>query len=116
MKTVVKYEKQLVSTPQSIFFNLGSSKISSQKELINIKEIANFAKENNSKVLVTGYADSATGNDEINNRLSQERADAVVEELVKLGVDRDNIETAAKGGVADLEPAPYNRRATVQLK
>lgn len=116
VKTIVKYEKQLVSTPQSIFFNLNSSKIANQKELVNIKEIANFAKENNSKILVTGYADSATGNDNINNRLSQERADAVVAELVKLGVDRNNIETAAKGGVSDLEPAPYNRRATVQLK
>ena len=116
IKTVVKYEKEVVSTPQSIFFNLASSKIASQKELINLKEIAAFAKENNCKVLVTGYADSATGNDQINNRLSRERADAVAAELVKLGVDQANIETAAKGGVADLEPAPYNRRATVQLK
>ena len=37
-------------------------------------------------------------------------------ELVKMGVSRDNIEVVAKGGVADLTPISYNRRATVEIK
>jgi hypothetical protein len=33
-----------------------------------------------------------------------------------MGVSRDNIEVVAKGGVADLTPISYNRRATVEIK
>jgi len=33
-----------------------------------------------------------------------------------MGMSRDNVSTAAKGGVNDLSPISYNRRATVQVK
>ena len=107
--------KEYDSTPVSVFFNINKTKIASQKDLVNVRALANYAKDNNSKLLVTGYADSATGTPAINQRLSEGRANTVAEELVKMGVSRDNISTAAKGGVDDLSPVSFNRRATVQV-
>ena len=105
----------MVATAQSVFFNIGSSKIASRKDLVNVKEVADYAKANNKKILVTGYADSKTGSTQFNQQLSQKRAEAVAAELVKMGVDRDNIVIEAKGGVNTISPYSYNRRATVQL-
>ena len=113
-QTVVK--KELATTKQSVFFNINSSKVASRKDLVNVKEVAEYAKANGSKIVVTGYADSKTGKAAYNQKLSQRRADTVVNELVKMGVSRDNIETKAAGGVNDLSPISYNRRATVELK
>ena len=107
--------KEYVTTPVSVFFNINKTKIASEKDLVNVRALANYAKDNNSKLLVTGYADSATGTPAINQRLSEGRANTVAEELVKMGVSRDNISTAAKGGVDDLSPVSFNRRATVQV-
>lgn len=112
---VEKGEPQLVSTAQSVFFNIGSAKIASRKDLVNVKEVAEYAKNNNKKILVTGYADSKTGSASYNQTLSQRRAEAVANELVKMGVSRDNIVIEAKGGVNTISPYSYNRRATVQL-
>ena len=104
------------TTRASVFFNINKSKIASKKDLVNVKEIAEYAIANNRTIVVTGYADSNTGSAEYNQALSQRRADAVAAELVKMGVSSDKIETAAKGGVNDLDPFSYNRRATVSLK
>lgn len=107
--------KQFVTTPVSVFFNINKTVIASQKDLVNVQGIANYAKDNNSNLLVTGYADSATGTPTINQRLSEGRANTVADELVKMGVSRDNIKTVAKGGVDDLSPISFNRRATVEV-
>lgn len=111
-----KVVEKVVSAPVSVFFNIGKSKIASQKDLQNVRAIADAAKANNSKIVVTGYADSKTGSASFNQTLSQKRAETVVNELVKMGVDRANIEVNAAGGVNTLSPISYNRRATVELK
>ena len=108
--------KEVVAAPVSVFFNLAQSKIASKKDLQNVKELANVAKEKGAKLVVTGYADSKTGSANLNQKLSQKRAEAVANELVKMGVSRDNIEVVAAGGVNDLSPISYNRRATVAIK
>ncbi len=107
---------KVVATAQSVFFNIGSAKIASRKDLVNVKEVAEYAKANGSKVVVTGYADSKTGSSNLNQQLSEKRANAVVDELVKMGVNRDNIVVEAKGGVDTITPFSYNRRVTVQLQ
>lgn len=104
------------SAPVSVFFNIGKTKIASRKDMVNLESFAKSAKENNNKILVTGYADSKTGSAEYNQKLSQSRADAVVEALVKFGVDKSMITTQAKGGVDDLSPVDNNRRATVEIQ
>ena len=107
--------KEFVTTPISVFFNLDKSVIASQKELVNVRALAQYAKENNSNLLVTGYADSATGTPKHNQGLSERRANTLADELVKMGISRDNIKTVGKGGVDDLSPISFNRRATVQV-
>ena len=106
--------KEVATAPVSVFFNIGKSKIASRKDLQNVKAMTETNKD--AKFVVIGYADSKTGSASYNQKLSQKRAEAVANELVKMGVNRDNIEIVAKGGVADLTPISYNRRATVEIK
>ena len=108
--------KEFANSPVSVFFNINKYKIASRKDLVNVKEMAKYAKENDANILVTGYADSATGKPAYNQKLSEKRANTVADEIVKMGVSRDKITTEAKGGVNDLSPISYNRRATVQIK
>lgn len=110
-----KAVKEFVTTPVSVFFNINRAKIASQKDLVNVKALAKYAKDNNLKLTVTGYADSATGSAKFNQKLSEDRAAAVANELVKLGVSRDMINSVGKGGVDHLSPISFNRRATVQV-
>lgn len=110
-----KNTKEFVNTPVSVFFNINKAKIASQKDLVNVKALAKYAKENNLKLTVTGYADGATGSAAYNQTLSEKRAATVADQLVKMGVSRDMITTVGKGGVDELSPISFNRRATVQV-
>lgn len=110
-----KAVKEFVNTPISVFFNINKTNIASQKDLVNIEALAKYAKENGAKLKVDGYADSATGNASINQRLSEGRANTVADELVKMGVDRSKITTQGHGGVDELSPVSFNRRATVKV-
>lgn len=111
-ETVYKY----VGGEQSVFFNLGSASIADSRDLVGVRTLAEYAKKEGATLVVTGYADSKTGSSSLNKRLSQQRADAVVAELVKMGVSRDKIKTVANGGVDTLSPASHNRRATVKVQ
>ena len=102
------------SAPQSVFFYLNSTKMVSQEELVNLKAIADMAKQDNVKLRITGYADSATGNAKYNQTLSLNRAQAIAHELIKMGVAEENIVIEAKGGVEDIKPASYNRRVIIE--
>ena len=107
---------KVVSAPVSVFFNIGKAKVASKKDLQNVKAVADAAKANNAKIVVTGYADSKTGSAAFNNNLSEKRAQTVADALVNMGVSRDNIEVVSAGGVNTLSPVSYNRRATVEIK
>ncbi|MBF1539011.1 MAG: OmpA family protein, partial [Prevotella salivae] len=107
--------KEFVATPISVFFNINKTELARLKDLVNVRALAKYAVENNNRVLVTGYADSATGTPSINQKLSEGRANTLVNELVKMGIKRSNISVAADGGVKILEYPSYDRRATVQI-
>lgn len=107
---------KVVSAPVSVFFNIGKAKVASKKDLQNVKAVAEAAKANNAKIVVTGYADSKTGSASFNKNLSEKRAQTVADALVNMGVSRDNIEVVSAGGVNTLSPVSYNRRATVEIK
>lgn len=113
---VTKEVTKLATTPVSVFFNINRTKIASKKDLVNVEQLANYAKENNCNIVVTGYADSATGSADRNQKLSEGRAEAVKNALVDMGVDASKITTVAQGGVDTLSPISYNRRATVEIK
>ena len=107
--------KEFITTPVSVFFNLDKTEIAELKDLVNVQALAKYAIEHDNNLLVTGYADSATGSAPHNQVLSEKRAKRVADELVKMGVSESKISQEAKGGVDILSPISYNRRATVQI-
>ena len=111
----VRTVQNIVSAPVSIFFEVGKANVIASRDMLSVKALAQLAIEKNASVLVTGYADKS-GNADANMKLSERRAQAVADELVRLGVNRQRIEVVAAGGVDTLTPAEYNRRATVELK
>lgn len=111
----VRTVENIVSAPVSIFFEVGKANVIASRDMLSVKSLAQLAIEKNASVLVTGYADKS-GNADANMKLSERRAQAVVDELVRLGVNPQRIEVVAAGGVDILTPAEYNRRATVELK
>lgn len=113
--TTVKETKTVISTPVSVFFNINSSRIASKKDLVNVEALVEQVKANNGKVEVYGYADSKTGPADFNQKLSERRANTVAKELKKMGLKDEQIIIKPMGGVADLDPASYNRRVIVKV-
>lgn len=102
--------------PRSVFFTINRYDVSAA-ERINLGFVADQMKENpNARFRVTGYADSATGSAAYNQRLSQQRAEEVVNILVnEHGISRDRFTVNAEGGVA-IYPKPYlNRMALIEV-
>ena len=110
-----KVVTKVVAAPVSVFFTVGKAVVS-KKDLQNVSALAEVAKQNNAQLKVTGFADSKTGSAEYNQRLSQQRAEAVADALVQMGVERSQIEVVAAGGVDTLNPFDYNCRAVVEIK
>ena len=111
----VRTVENIVSAPVSIFFEVGKANVIASRDMLSVKALAQLAIDKNASVLVTGYADKS-GNADANMKLSEHRAQAVADELVRLGVNPQRIEVVAAGGVDILTPVEYNRRATVELK
>ena len=111
----VRTVENIISAPVSIFFEVGKANVIASRDMLSVKALAELAIEKNASVLVTGYADKS-GNADANMKLSERRAQAVADELVRLGVNPQRIKVVAAGGVDTLKPAEYNRRATVELK
>jgi len=84
-----------------VVFKIGSAQLQDNQE-INIYNAAKYLQDNaNVNVTVTGYADRATGNPTLNQRLSEQRAKAVADILVnKYGISRSRITEAADGDKA----------------
>lgn len=112
---IVKEVKTNLNNVRYIFFNLGSSYIQANQKP-NLQMTADAAKTNNAKVTVEGYA-SPEGSKAFNQRLSQRRADAVKNALVKnYGLDASQIEAQGKG-VGDIFSVPsWNRVAVMTVK
>jgi OOP family OmpA-OmpF porin len=82
---------------QNIFFKIGRSAIT-EANRTKIDEIAQWAKDHpTANFAVTGYADKGTGTAKINKAISERRAAAVKDALVKKGVAASRISTAALG-------------------
>ena len=104
------------ATPLSIYFDLGSSKISA-REKAHLEYFCEKAVDADTKLEVNGYADKATGSAKTNQTLSEKRAKAVVDLLKKAGAQEGNIECKANGGVDIFNtPAYKNRVVTVEIK
>ncbi len=117
--TVVKFvnmqTEDILSYPFSIFFNRDSYQLMSRRDIINLREIANVAKENGYKLRLTGSCDSATATPSYNQTLSENRCNKIKSELMELGIPADQIIIEPIGGVKQLDPTEYDRRVLIQL-
>ena len=108
--------KEVPAAPQSVFFEIGSSVLPPKSE-VNLKALAQMLKDNpNMTMTLTGYADSDTGNAAWNKKLSENRANAVADALVKLGVSKSRLAVSGKGGVNTLTPPSFNRRVIIEAQ
>ena len=101
-----------VASPATVYFDLGSAKVS-DREKAHLEFFANNVVDNATKLLLTGSADKQTGTAKINQKLSEQRVDAVKALLGKLGANTDNIETVAKGDTDNKFDTPAKNRCVV---
>ncbi|MBA4750433.1 MAG: OmpA family protein [Alphaproteobacteria bacterium] len=98
----------------SVMFEMNSSVLSKDAES-KLSNVAKAAKNMNLRtVLVTGHAD-AMGGRKHNLLLSQNRANAVRDALVKMGVEAKRIVAVGAGEADGREVVPKNRRVDIQL-
>ena len=108
-------EKAAVAAENSedVFFTIDSYYIRAN-EGKKLEKLAAWMKENpDFTVTLVGYADKKTGTYEINQRISERRANAVKERLVKLGVPADRIMTFFKGDT--VQPFAENAKNRVVI-
>jgi len=117
--TIVKFvnvqTQEMASYPFSIFFNRDSYQLMSRRDLVNLREIANVAKENGYKLRLRGSCDSATATPAYNQTLSENRCRKIMMELMEMGIPEDQIILVPMGGVKELDPTEYDRRVLIEL-
>ncbi len=91
-----------IASPYYVRFELGKSELSKEAR-VNLGLLAEILKTTGAKFTVSGYADAATGNKKINEKLSQERAQAVYDCLTKeFSVPASQLDLDSKGGVDNM--------------
>ncbi len=101
---VVKRDR--IEIKKQINFGTGSAKIIGKESFIILGEVAQALKDAPfiKKVRIEGHTDSS-GSDTANLRLSQKRADTVMAQLIKLGVDPGRMEAV---GYGEAQPIASN--------
>lgn len=105
----------------NIFFATGSAKLL-PRSFISLKDVAQVMKDNPSyKMDVDGHTDN-TGSDELNQRLSESRANSVKQYIMENGIDESRIVATGYGEerpIADNNTAAgraKNRRVEMKLR
>lgn len=105
----------------NIFFTTGSAKLLA-KSFKSLKEVAKILKDNPSyNIDVNGYTDNV-GTEEMNQKLSESRANSVKQYLIKNGIDAGRITATGYGEtnfIADNKTAAgraKNRRVEMKLR
>lgn len=104
-----------IGPPIYFFFVLDTDRLTDPSQLVNLDGIARIAKKHGLHVQIIGAADSATGNDTINNGLSQRRAAYIAGQFQLRSVDANRIETVSAGGIDKYKPTEANRNVCVRL-
>ena len=110
----------LADISQPILFEVGKTKIHPSSYSTLERAIVEVQKQDNLYIIVEGHTDN-TGTDAINDRLSQKRADAVKEYLMKRGVRGDRIVSIGHGSRMPIatngtpEGRAENRRVVMTL-
>lgn len=104
-----------IGVPVYFYFKLNSAKLVNDSQLANLDEIAKIAKEQNLTIHISGAADSATGTNGINHRLSKERAKYIAKQLLKRGISKENMKATCLGGIHQFSPKEVNRFCVVLI-
>ena len=97
---------------KGVNFALNSAELTSQSKIILNKEIMKLKEDPNIKVQVAGHTDSA-GSDAYNQKLSEHRAQAVVDYLISKGVDPNRLKAV---GYGESKPIASNATEAGQAK
>lgn len=116
VKEKVVTEKVAVAPEMAVFFKINKWDLTDESK-INISLLAKAMKQNpDVKWVINGYADSATGTPEGNQKLSERRAQVVYDALIAEGVSPDQLVTVANGGKENMfGKNKLNRVSIVQL-
>lgn len=109
-EVIVKGKDVVAPSKVAVFFPIGRATL----DAASVQNIKNFAEgfkkaDSSRKLTLEGSADSATGSAKTNNKLAEKRMDAVVDILVKEGIDKDRIELNNRGGINEYKPNKLNR-------
>src|SRR5207344_2933069 len=85
------------TTPESLLFPSGQSELTptARRSLDSVAYVI-AQQPSDTKLLIEGYTD-AQGAEQLNQHLSQKRAQAVADDLVARGVDRDRLSVVGRG-------------------
>lgn len=98
---------------RDIVFGIGSIKIT-KSEMAKVTEIADYMKQNPAAVvLITGYADNATGTEKVNMHKSELRANAVAKALKEEGIAESRIKVDFKGASVQPYGTPAENRVAI---
>ncbi len=118
--SMVPLVKGSTATVNNLFFDLGKASLKPESEP-ELKRIQQVMKENMALVIeISGHTDN-TGSDEINNKLSLERANAVKDYLLKGNIDSSRIRTKGygkskpKADNSTEEGRQINRRVEIEI-
>lgn len=98
------------------YFKINTAELVDKSQLVNLDEIAKLVKEQNLTIHISGAADSATGSETTNRRLSKERVRYIGKCLMKRGVDKSLLKAVSLGGIDQFTPDDANRFCVVLLK
>jgi len=120
-EVTVEVIAQLNEFSKTILFDLGKSTIRKESYAV-LQSIVDVMKEYpTAKFEIEGHTDS-TGSDAINNRLSKERAAAVKDYLITIGMDADRLSSEGYGSARPIATnktaagRQENRRVEISLK
>lgn len=87
------------ATKEEIFFKFNSREVSGASQEDGLKKVSDYLKANpTAKIIVSGYADNSSGTEDINQRVSEQRAQNVSNKLIKeYGVNPNRIMVKAYG-------------------
>lgn len=108
--------KEKAKTRIDVFFTINSSEIRAT-EMSKVETLAQWLKQHpTATVNLTGYADAGTGTKEINQKLSEKRAEAVTKKLVEeYNIDAARIKTDFKGDTVQPFTDNDSNRAVIAL-
>jgi outer membrane protein OmpA-like peptidoglycan-associated protein len=111
-------DAEMISDKFLVFFGLNESRLTPEAEEVVAKAAEQYKETGAVRIVATGHTDT-TGPADFNQRLSDKRAEAVADELVRLGVPASAITTVGEGQTNLLVPTgdgvnePQNRRVEI---